>query len=199
MQRSALLAIVVVLLVAATLTASRLRPAGAQDATPGTSPAADCPTTTEEENEAIARRWHEEAINQHDPDLLDAILAEDVVHHAATFPDASGPEAVKAVHEALLTGFPDLLHTLEAVISDGDLVVTRWVARGTHRGEFQGIAPTGKQVTYTGTNIYRIECGRIAESWSEADGLGRLQQLGALPAGATPAAGAPTAEATPTS
>ena len=184
-----------VLLVGAVLGASRLGPAGAQDATPDASPAADCPTTTEEENEAIARRWHEEAINQHDPDLLDAILAEDVVHHAATFPDASGPEAVKAVHEALLTGFPDLLHTLEAVISDGDLVVTRWVARGTHRGEFQGIAPTGKQVTYTGTNIYRIECGRIAESWSEND---LLQQLRALPAGATPDAGTPIAEATAT-
>ena len=58
--------------------------------------------------------------------------------------------------------------------------MTVWRAEGTHEGEFQGYAPTGNQVTWTGINVYRFECGLIAEEWAEVDGLGRLQQLGVL-------------------
>jgi steroid delta-isomerase-like uncharacterized protein len=161
----------------------------AQDATPAASPAAGCPTTTEEENAAIARRWHEEAINNHDLSVLDAILAPDAAHDSATFTANPGPRAVLG---ALLTGFPDVQHTVEAVITEGDLVVIRYTATGTHSGEFQGYAATGKRVTWTGINIYRIECGRIAEIWSEVDGLGRIGQLTGTETGATPTAGTPT-------
>ncbi len=66
------------------------------------------------------------------------------------------------------------------VVTEDDRVVVRWTATGTQTGEFQGIAPTGKKVTWTGVNIYRFECGKIAEQWSELDGIGRLQQLGVL-------------------
>ncbi|MCA9880449.1 MAG: ester cyclase, partial [Thermomicrobiales bacterium] len=75
-----------------------------------------------------------------------------------------------------------LLHTL--VIAQDDLVAIRYTSTGTHEGEFQGYAPTGKSITWTGANIYRIECGRIAEVWSEVDALGRIAQLtGTAPAG----------------
>lgn len=81
---------------------------------------------------------------------------------------------------AMLSGFPDLRHTIEQVIANDDTVVIRWQAEGTNDGEFQGHAPTGKTATWTGVNIYRFECGRIAEEWSEGDGLGRLMQLGLI-------------------
>jgi hypothetical protein len=131
---------------------SRVPFATAQEATA----AADCPVTTTQENEATALRWHEEAINGGDLGVIDEIVATDVVHHAGTFPDGVGPEAVKTVLGALLSGFPDVRHTVEDVVSAGDEVVIRWSATGAHDGEFQGYAPTGKQVTWTGVNIFRF-------------------------------------------
>src|SRR5829696_6266185 len=160
----------------------------AQDATPAGSPPAGCAIMTEAENAAIARRWHEEAINTHDLTVLDAILAPNPAHDSATIADNPGPREVLG---ALLTGFPDVQHTIEAVITDDDLVVIRYRATGTHAGEFQGYAPTGKRVSWTGINIYRVECGRIAEIWSEVDALGRIAQLAGSET-ATPAAGTQT-------
>ena len=162
----------------------QLTRARAQDATPAASPAAGCPATSEEENAAIARRWHEEVISNHDLAALEEILAPDAPQDSATFADNPGPRAVLG---ALLAGFPDVRHTVEAVITDGDLVVVRYRATGTHDGEFQGYAPTGETVTWTGTNIYRIACGRIAETWSEVDALGRIAQMTSNEAGAAPA------------
>jgi predicted ester cyclase len=154
------------------------RAALAEGATLAASPTAACPATTEDENEAIARRWHEDAINNHDLAVLDEFLAPDIALDSATFSDNPGP---KVVLGALLTGFPDVHHTVEAVIARGDFVAIRYTATGTQLGEFQGIAPTGSAATWTGINIFRIACGRIAEVWSEVDGIGRLQQLGVLP------------------
>jgi hypothetical protein len=155
----------------------------AQDATPAASPAA-CPATTEEQNAALARRWLEDVINAHDLAVLDEILAPAAALDSATFAENPGPRKVLG---ALLAGFPDVQKTIEAVITQDDLVVIRYRSTGAHEGEFQGIAPTGKTITWTGTNIYRIECGRIADVWSEVDALGRIEQMtGAAPAG-TPA------------
>jgi steroid delta-isomerase-like uncharacterized protein len=160
----------------ALLAVNPLSTATVQSATP----AAACPTTTEAENEATARRWHDEAVNQHNPDVLDDIAASDIIQHAGTFPDGVGVDHAKAVLGFLITGFPDVKHTIEDVIIKDDRVVIRWTATGTQTGEFQGIAPTGKQVTWTGVNIYRFECGKIVEVWAELDGIGRLQQLGVM-------------------
>ena len=176
-MRPVALTIAIVTFVAAFLaTGSPLPPVSAQSATPET----ECAVTTDEENAAIARRWHEEAINGGNYEVVDEIVTDDVVHHAGTLPDGVGPEAFKTVLTVLLTGFPDVQHTVDDVIVGGDEVVIRWTATGTHTGEFQGYAPTGKQVTWTGINIFRIECGRIAEEWSKVDGLGRLRQLGVV-------------------
>ena len=83
------------------------------------------------------------------------------------------------------TAFPDLRLTIEAQVSEGDLVVTRWKASGTHQGELFGIAPTGKQATVTGISLTRVSGGKIAEDWTNWDTLGLLQQLGAVPAPTT--------------
>ena len=154
----------------------------AQDATPAASPAA-CPVTTEEQNAAIARRWNEDVMNHHDLSVLDEILAPTTDFDPAGFPEDSGP---KQVLGALLTGFPDVHQTVEQVITQDNLVAIRYSSTGTHTGEFQGHAPTGKVITWTGINIFEIECGRIADVWSEVDALGREEQLTGAASGGTP-------------
>jgi predicted ester cyclase len=81
--------------------------------------------------------------------------------------------------QALRAAFPDMTTTLEHLLGEGDLVAVRHIWRGTHEGDYEGIAPTGRQVTFTGADIYRIVDGKIVEEWSEFDELGILRQLGA--------------------
>ncbi|MDQ3695364.1 MAG: ester cyclase [Chloroflexota bacterium] len=148
---------------------------------PQASPVADCPSTTAAENAAIGRRWTEEALDQHDLDVIDEIVAPDVVHHSGVFVDEIGRDALKANIQAIFDGFPDSRFTADVVVAEDDAVAVRWTARGTHEAEFLGIAPTGIPVEFTGTNVYRIARGLIVESWSEPDARGLLTQLGALP------------------
>jgi predicted ester cyclase len=77
-------------------------------------------------------------------------------------------------------GFPDLESTIEDLIAERDKIVAHWRAQATHRGEYMGIPPTGNRVNFTGISIYRIEGGKIAESWGVSDLLGMMQQLGAV-------------------
>jgi predicted ester cyclase len=77
--------------------------------------------------------------------------------------------------------FPDVQMSLEDQVAEGDMVVTRWIASGTHQGEFMGIAPTGDRVTVAGTSIERIVDGKIEETWDDYDALGMMQQIGAIP------------------
>ena len=150
------------------------------DTAQSATPAAGCPTTTEDENEATALRWHNEAVNEGNLDVIDEIAAPNIIHHGGTVPDSVGTDGVKRVLSILRTGFPDVKHTIDKVITEDDLVVIMWTATGTQTGEFQGVAPTGKQATWTGVGVYRFECGKIVEDWSEVDGLGRLKQLGVM-------------------
>jgi steroid delta-isomerase-like uncharacterized protein len=85
--------------------------------------------------------------------------------------------------EVMMTAFPDLDRTVEDMVAEGDKVVARWTARGTHTGDFQGIPPSGNFATSSGITIFRIADGRIVEEWSESDSLGLLQQVGAIPTG----------------
>ncbi len=153
---------------AAAITAAVAR----QEASPAS---ADCLATTPAENEALVARWYEEAINGHDGSVFDEILAPDIAHESGAFPEQPG---IRLIAEALFVGFPDIHETMDEVISVDDTVVVRWTATGTHTGEFQGHAPTGHSATWTGINIFEIDCGRIARVVTELDTLGRLEQLG---------------------
>jgi predicted ester cyclase len=92
-----------------------------------------------------------------------------------------GIASVRQFYQAFWSAFPDAALTLEDLVGEGDKVACRFVVRGTHQGEFQGIPPTGRQVAYGGVTIMRFEHGRCVERWSEADTLGMLQQLGVIP------------------
>ncbi|MDQ3657276.1 MAG: ester cyclase, partial [Chloroflexota bacterium] len=144
----------------------------------GASPAAvSCPTTTEDENGAIARQWEEEVLGQGNLDLANDLLADDFAHDGAIGAEAaSREERIQRVVD-FRTAFPDLSVTVEEVLTEDDLVVVRYTNTATHQGEYAGIAPTGREVAWTGIIVFRIECGRIIETWSESDRLGLIQQL----------------------
>jgi steroid delta-isomerase-like uncharacterized protein len=79
------------------------------------------------------------------------------------------------------TAFPDLRLDIEHLVAEGDTIVVRFTAHGTHRGELLGILPTGKPVTVAAMELFRLADGKIAEQWVTMDVLGLLQQLGAIP------------------
>ena len=137
-----------------------------------------CAVATKDENIAIARQWHEEVINRRNPAVLKDILAATVVHHAAGgYPEEMDSAGVTAMMDDFLGAFSDLSYTFDFWVADGDMVVERYTATGTQDGQLGALAPTGRKATWTGVNIFRIDCGRIAEVWSEVDALSRNRQL----------------------
>ena len=151
---------------------------GAEVPAAASAPAATpCADDTAEANLATARRWTEEVYTGKDLNVLDEILDPGAVHHGASFPDAVGVEAIKAALAGTFESFPDIDLAVDATIAEDDLVVVRWSGTGTNDGPWLGMEPTGKTANFTGTNIYRIACGNIVESWSEMDALSVLADL----------------------
>jgi predicted ester cyclase len=135
-----------------------------------------------EENKALMRRELEEVWNKHNPDAVDEIYAPDFVHHNAPPGMPNDRKTHKALVGMYLGAFPDLKSTIDILVAEGDMVVSRSTGTGTHTGELMGIAPTGKRMTVTTIAISRIAGGKIAEMWSEVDTMGMMQQLGVVPA-----------------
>jgi steroid delta-isomerase-like uncharacterized protein len=135
-----------------------------------------------EENKQLYRRWFEDVVTKGDLALADELLAADYVLHFPGIPEPVDREGHKRLVSMFRSAFPDWVESVDDVIAETDKVVVRVTGRGTHEGDFQGIAPTGAQVTATGVGIGRIENARIAEAWAAYDALGLMQQLGAFPA-----------------
>jgi hypothetical protein len=93
----------------------------------------------------------------------------------------TGLVGAKAVHQGLLTAFPDSHTTIDDLVAEGDRVVMRGTATGTHKGSFMGAPPTGKSFKVTTMSVFRIANGKIVEHWGVVDGTGVLQQLGLMP------------------
>ena len=134
-----------------------------------------------ERNTNVIRRAFEEVYNQGNLELVGELVSSDFVAHMPSG-DVHGPAGMKQFAAALREAFPDLEVTINDQIEEGDKVVTRWTARGTHTGTFQGIPPTGRRGAMTGIDIDRVVDGRAIECWTNTDDLGLLQQLGVVPA-----------------
>jgi predicted ester cyclase len=130
---------------------------------------------------ALMRRAMEAQDSGNDDGFV-ALLSPDYRVH---FPGLPGPldrEGHRQLIGAFRMAFPDGRHIVEEQVAEGSDVVTRGIWRGTHRGEFQGIPPTGREVTLSFIVAARVAGDRLAEVWLQADLLGLMQQIGAIPA-----------------
>src|SRR5947209_11307153 len=136
------------------------------------------------ENKARARRIREEIWNTANFAGLEDLFTSDHVLNVVdpVTPDMGrGPAGFKQLVTLYRGGFPDARLTVEDSIAEGDRVVVRWTARATNTKEFMGSPPTGKQVSVTGTDIYRFAGDKIAETWIHWDTVRMLQELGLAP------------------
>jgi steroid delta-isomerase-like uncharacterized protein len=134
-------------------------------------------------NKALFKRFHE-AVNSGDFDHLaktiDELVAPDAVIRTPLPIDATGAELLKQVWAMLFTVYPDIHLTVDDVIAEGDKVVARNTVTGTHRGEFMGVASTGKSVTYNEIFIFRFADGRVVETWGVVDVYAQMKQIGVI-------------------
>lgn len=136
-------------------------------------------------SKAVVREIFEETW-QGDVNVVDRLVASEYVGHHPSQPEPiRGIEGIKDFVETFRDSFSNTHITIEEQIAEGDAVATRWTGRGTHTGEISGVAPTGKDVTITGTSISRLENGKLIEDHTNWDMLGLLVQLGAIPAPGT--------------
>ena len=154
----------------------------AREALPTSASLQEEPLMSLEANIALARRYLEEVIHQGKVDAIDESMA---TNHVLTWPGSPvpmcGPEGFKQLLIIYDSAFPDLRWTTEEVTAQGETVVARLLARGTHQRELMGMPPTGKHVTWTETHIFRVAGGKLVEHWTNLDQVGMLQQLGVLP------------------
>jgi predicted ester cyclase len=142
-------------------------------------------TAQETSNKATFSRF-QDAVSTGDAEVIsktiDELVEPDVLIHMPLPIQATGPQALKQVWAMLLRGLPDLHVAVEDVIAEGDKVVSRNTVTGTHQGEYMGLPPTGKSVTYNEIFIGRLANGRIAEIWGVVDVFSQMKQLGVIPA-----------------
>jgi steroid delta-isomerase-like uncharacterized protein len=133
-----------------------------------------------EENKEIIRRYF---AAWSDPDVeraiasLDEIIHPDFVDHAAYEGQASGIDGVREFWRKWRAAFPDFTVQVHDTIAEGDRVVTRWSMEGTHLGEYDGYAPTGRRIGHSAISIDRIQDGLITDEWIEFDLYGLMRQL----------------------
>ena len=135
---------------------------------------------TEEANKALIRRHFDEIWNRRQLDIAAELVAPSYYSHFPLPGQPSGIEGFTYAVRLMHASFPDLHIGVEDLIAEGDRVVARLTAQGTHGGTFRGIPPTGRTVRWSGIRIFRIADGRIAEHWANWDDLSLMQQLGAI-------------------
>jgi steroid delta-isomerase-like uncharacterized protein len=133
------------------------------------------------EETKIVVRGVMERLDQRDLDGVLALCADAAIWHGFA-PQPLDNAGYRQAISAFLNAYPDSRFSIDDVIAEGDTVVIRHSLRGTHQAAFQDIPPTGKQVKVGGIATFRVVNGKIAETWLDADILGMLQQLGAIPA-----------------
>jgi len=135
-----------------------------------------------EQNKAMARRWSEDLWGRGNLAVADDIIAVDYIRNDPGDPfPARGREDVKRIVAMLRTMLPDFRIHVDAIIAEGDIVVSRYTARATDTVGYMGMPPTGKSIRTTAMQMFRFKDGRIVESWAARDDLGTLRQLGHFP------------------
>ncbi len=139
-------------------------------------------------NKAVVRRLLEEVFNQNHLDVADELIANSYVYREPTVGEKHGREGFRELITLYKNAFPDCTITINEQVAEGDRVVTRWTAKGTHQGELFGTKPTNKTVTVNGILVSRIANGKVVEEHEVYDTFGMLRQIGAVPASVKAAA-----------
>lgn len=136
-----------------------------------------------EQNKALFRRLVEEVFNQGNVSIIDELLAPNFVEREVLPPGTpGGREGVKQLTMMFRTAFPDFNVSIDDMIAEGDKVVARTTWNGTQKGEFMGIPPGGKRVSFDVIDIIRVSEGKGVEHWGVMDSSALMQQLGVIPA-----------------
>lgn len=135
---------------------------------------------TKEANLAATEKWGAEVASAGRYDVLDEILAPEFVDHDPAPDQGSGIEGLKGFFRQMRDAFPDLKAEPVEIAATDDHVAMRYILSGTHRGEFQGVEPTGRSFKVAALQLARFENGRCVERWGSTDELGMMKQLGIL-------------------
>jgi steroid delta-isomerase-like uncharacterized protein len=136
--------------------------------------------TTSGDVRSLVRRYIDRVWNDADFVAFEALTQPHFLYRLGSQPPRERA-AMKQFLQATHVAFPDWHVDIDDLIVEGQLAAARWHGQMTHNGPFRGQAPTGRRISLSGTNVYRIEDGRIAAEWEQMDSLGMLQQLGLLP------------------
>lgn len=131
-------------------------------------------------NRQVIRRLVEEVFNQHNLDLVDALIAPDYTDHAALPGQSQGRAVVRETAIRHREAFPDLRWVIHDLIAEEDRVALRWSAAGTHRGTYSGVPATGRHIAFGGLTMYRLRGGQVIDEWVAWDELGILRQMGVI-------------------
>jgi steroid delta-isomerase-like uncharacterized protein len=134
------------------------------------------------DNKAIVKEFIDRLFTEGDVSVLDELAAPDYVDHDPPFGGTGTVDGWRAMATMIRDAFPDWHSDLHALYAEGDIVVERFTASGTHKGEIFGVPPSETVCTLAGINIFRVRDGKIVERWGRVDELGMLRQLGAVPA-----------------
>jgi steroid delta-isomerase-like uncharacterized protein len=138
--------------------------------------------TTTDENKSVVDDFIQALFTRGDLSAVDRFLADDFVAHDPAMRGLAGDATgFRDAAVMIRTAFPDWRSQVQLLVAEGDYVVERFTASGTHRGEFMGAAPTSRTVALPGVNIFRLRDGKILERWGNLDVLGLLTQLGLIP------------------
>ena len=131
------------------------------------------------ENRDICRRFFDQVVSNGDLNAVDEICSPDYRLHATlSGPEAIDRQALKELVASWRSSFPDGKITVEDIVAEGDLVAVRMLERGTHLGEFSGMSPSARSVTYGSMSFLRMVDGRISEHWGLLDMPSLLEQIG---------------------
>ena len=147
----------------------------------GTIAAAAPATKKLDQNKAVVRKFEEEFKNNANHAIVDELMSKDYRAHGIG-PAPLDRDGIKQLGKAIVAAFPDVHVTIESVVAEGDVVVTRCSGKGTHKGPFQGVPATNKPIAFTEMHMYKLAGGKIVEQWSNIDILAILAQIGAIPA-----------------
>ncbi len=138
--------------------------------------------TDADANKKVVTEFIDRLFSRGDLAAVDEYLSEEFVNHDPPFGVSADREGMRSAASGFRAAFPDWHSELHLLIAENDLVAEVFTASGTHRGEMMGVAPTRRELSVQGINVFRLRGGRITERWGRLDDLGFLRQLGLAPA-----------------